>query len=253
VTAARREVIFVGGTRFSGADAVAALLARQPDTTALPPVGFHSDPWGIPALLHGRMGIEDFAERMREQEIAEQVPGDVLDAALGALRAGYHEDPLGSCRRLFWALVDELAPAESGATLVEASPGNLFEAQTLIRLVPQARFVHVVRDGLEVAAEAVASDAVAVHRIPAALEWWADGLREIERGVRGEEDGAPYAIPEDRLSIELADSDRGRWRERTRGPGRWWARRRYERTIGELEAESNHAAPVLRAAYDRLG
>jgi hypothetical protein len=253
VTAELREVIFVGGTRFSGADEVAALLARRQHATALPPVGFHSDPWGIPALLHGRIGIEDFAERMRTREIAEQVPRDKVDAALDALRATYDEDPLGACRGLFWTLVRECAPNQGGETLVEASPSNLFEAQTLIRLVPQARFVHVVRDGLDVAAAAVASDAVAVHRIPAALEWWADELREIERGIRGEEDGAPYAIPEERLSIELADTDRGRWRDQMRGPRRWWTRRRYQRTIGELEAESNHAAPALRAAYERLG
>lgn len=253
MTAAPHEVIFVGGTRFSGADEAAAELARRLEVTMLPPVGFHSDPWGIPALLHGRLGIEDFTERMRTQEIAERVPGGVLDSALGALRAGYLEDPLGSCRELFWTLVGELVPDEGGETLVEASPGNLFEAQTLIRLVPQARFVHVVRDGRDVAARALSSEEVAASSVSEGLDWWAAELREIERGVRGEEDGAPYAIPEERMSIELADSDRGGWRDQVRGPMRWWTGRRYERTIGELEAESNHAAPALRAAYDRLG
>ena len=248
------EVIFVGGTPFSGAASVAARLAAGPGVTPIPlAVRFHSDPWGIPAVLNGRIGLDDFAERLRAEEIAERVPPERLDAAVAALRSGYDADPLQACRDLFWALVGELLPDPAGETLVEASPDNLFEAQTLTRLVPGARFVHVVRDGRAVAADAVESDAVAVYRIPAALEWWAGELREIERGVRGEEDGAPYAIPEEHLSIEFADADRGRWRSQVRGPLRWWTTRRYERTLGELEAESNHAAPTLRAAYEREG
>jgi hypothetical protein len=121
----------------------------------------------------------------------------------------------------------------------------------------------------------------------AALEWWTDGLREVERGFRGEEDGAPYAIPKERFATvvldELAAGDRegayrrlleglaldaespraaplesatiarGRWRRHARGPAAWWLSRRYARTLDELEAEGNHAAPPLLAAYERLG
>jgi hypothetical protein len=287
----RRGVIFVGGTRFSGADAVAGLIADHPGVTPIPlAVRIHSDSWGIPALLHGRIGLDDLAEGLRGHEIAERVPCERLEAALTALRSGYHADPLQACRDLFWTLIDELVPHAGGETLVEASPGSLVEAHTLRRLVPDARFVHVVRDGRDVAAAAVDSDAVNVHRMPAALEWWAGELREIERGVRGEEDGAAYAIPEKRLAVvvleELTDSGAqaaygrllegvslgeggdvasslarldaaaigtGRWRNRVRGPARWRTTRRYERTLKELEDEGNHAAPALRAAYDRHG
>jgi hypothetical protein len=286
------EVIFVGGTRFSGAEALAALLATRPGVSAVPSaVRLQTDPWGIPALLHGHIGLDDFAERVRVHEIAELVPRERLDAALAALRAGYHTDPLQSCRDLFWALIGEVAGEEGPGTLVEASPGNLVEAHTLTRLVPRARFVHVIRDGREVAAAAVESDEVDVGRLAAGLEWWAGELREIQRGLRGEEDGARYAIPSEQLAVvivdELADSgasavyrrlleslslredepvddsaravlhataiDRGGWRTQVRGPGRWWVTRRYERTLDELAAEGNLAAPALRAAFDRYG
>lgn len=251
----RPEVIFVGGTRFSGAEEVAARIGDDPGVTPVPVAAhFHSDPWGIPALLHGRIGLDDFAERLRAEEIAERVPRQRLDAPLAALAAGYHADPLQACRDLFWALIGELVPEASDGPLVEASPGNLAEAHTLTRLVPHAKFVHVVRDGRDVAAAAVEADAVAVHRVPAGLEWWAGELREIERGVRGEEDGAAYAIPEERLSVvvsdDVADTDRGRWLSQIRGPARWWTTRRYERTLEDLEAEGNHASPALRAAYE---
>lgn len=291
MTGERRDVVFVGGTRFSGAEAVAGLLAARSDVTALPAAGFHSDPWGIPALLHGRFGIDDFTAWLRAQEVADRVPSEVLDGALVALRAGYGDDPIGSCRVLFWTLIDEQVGDAGEASLVDESEGNLLEAQTLLRLVPGARFVHVARDGRDVAAAATESDEVGVSRFFDALEWWAGELREIERGLRGEEDGAAYAIPPERLSVLVSDEltlpkggtayervlerlslredgsvpaspsplldpaaiGRGAWRSQVRGPGRWWATRRYERALDELEAEGNHAAPALRAAYDRLG
>ncbi len=43
----------------------------------------------------------------------------------------------------------------------------------------------------------------------------------------------------------------GRWREGRHAPGRAWIQRRYERTVGALERERNHAAPSLRAALER--
>jgi hypothetical protein len=39
----------------------------------------------------------------------------------------------------------------------------------------------------------------------AALAWWVERLREAEDGLRGEEDGAPYAIPDDRVAVVVLD------------------------------------------------
>ena len=286
----RRKVIFVGGTRFSGADAVAALLAERPAGSALPAaIRFHTESWGIPALLHGRIGLADFAARLQGGEIAERVRRERLDAAISGLRDAYHADPLESCRELFWSLVEELGGAEAGV-LVDASPGNLVEAHTLIRLFPEATFVHVVRDGRDVAAAAATESGSRVSRVAVALDRWAAELREIERGLRGEEDGAPYAIPDERLAVAMIDElaaseggaayrsllarlgleedgpvaastsskldpaplDHGHGRQ-ARGMARRRVTRRYERTLQALEAEGNHAAPTLRRAYERQG
>jgi hypothetical protein len=255
-----REVVFVGGTPFSGVEAAANLLADRQGATPVPLAAhFHSDAWGLPALLHGRIGLADFTERIRELEIAERISAERLDGALETLRAGYHMDPLQSCRELFWTLIGELVPDPGDDPLVEASPGNLAEGQTLMRLVPGARFVHVVRDGRDVAAAAIESGTVGVSRLPGAVEWWAGELRVIERGVRGEEDGTRYGIPQERLTVVVLDElephpanpEPGAWRSQVHGPARWWASRRYDRTLGELEAEGNHAAAALRAAYER--
>jgi hypothetical protein len=159
---------------------------------------------------------------------------------------------------------------------VDASPGNLLEAHTLARLFPESRFVHVVRDGRDVAAAAV-EDHLA-DRMSSGLEWWADRLRDVERGFRGEEDGARYAIPEGRVVIaafeglargayailleelglavqEMPEADRARveraaedirhWRRHARGPGALWLSRRYARTLRELVGEGNQPAELL--------
>jgi hypothetical protein len=289
--AGRRKVIFVGGTPFSGADVVAELLDGHPGAVALPVrLRFHSDPRGIPALLGGRIGLEDFVAELESRDVAMLVSQEALDTAIATFRTAYEDDPIDACRALFWTLLDGVAADEAAGTLVEASPENLHEAHTLARLVPEARFAHVVRDGRDVAAAAAEAGA-APHRLIAAVEWWADGLREVERGIRGEEDGASYAVPEERLATvvldELAVGDResahrdllerldldvgaslppdasarlepaavgrGRWRTLARGPGAWRLSRRYAGALDELLDERNHAAEPLLAARERLG
>jgi hypothetical protein len=122
----------------------------------------------------------------------------------------------------------------------------------------------------------------------AAIGWWADRLRAIERGVRGSEDGAPFSVPKDRFRVVMLDElvgsrrereyaslleflgledepsmreffDRemtveaahvGRWRRGVPLPARAMIQRRYVRTIGRLEREGNHVAPILRAALE---
>ncbi len=282
----RRAIIFVGGTPYSGAEVVAELLGAHPEAVLSAPVRFHSDPRGIPALLAGRVGLGDFCDELRAGDASERVGPEALRGAIATFRDSYDDDPLEASRALFWALVD----GEGAGTLVEASPQNLLEAHTLARLVPDSGFVHVVRDGRDVATAAAEAKA-ASPRLAEALEWWADRLRDVERGIRGEEDGARYAIPDERLTTLVLDElaydgggaaydgllDRlrleggwwtrssaeppldpaaiglGRWRKYARGPGSWLLSRRYARALGELAEEGNHAAGPLQASYARLG
>jgi hypothetical protein len=291
VTLAKRgEVIFVGGASFSGVDVVGRLLAARPDAVAARwPLRVHTDDRAIPALLTGRIGLEDFVDELPGGG-GEHVPKRALEAAIADLRRDFHTDPLEACRELFWAVARAAAGDPGDRTLVEASTENIRQAQTLARLVPDARFVHVVRDGRDVAAAMREADA-GPRGMTAALASWVERLREAEDGVRGEEDGAPYAIPEERVAVVLLDElastgretahrdlldalalegepeipeaveseleaaaiGRGRWRRHARGPARWWVRRGYERALGELEEDGNHAAVPLARAYEELG
>ena len=293
--AERGEVIFLGGTAFSGADAVGRVLEAHRDVAPISiPAGLNGDVRGIPALLAGRIGQEDFLaglSRQRAQRGAVRGGGDRdrrWDVAIEHFRAAYEADPLEACRALFWDLAEGPAEGDGALALLETSPGNLREAHTMGRLVPEAAFVHVVRDGRDVAVDRRDSSPRS-PRVSTALVWWANELRDIERGIRGEEDGALYGIPEERFALvvvdELASSERvaqwaalmerlgldddpalraiagreldqaavghERWRERVRGPARWRLGRRYRELLGELEREGNHAAPALIRAHER--
>lgn len=211
-----------------------------------------------------------------------------FDAALERFEAAFADDPVGACRLLYLDLLWPLAERRGKPGLVEMSSHNVREAQTIRRLFPQARIIHALRDGRD-SASSVTSKTWGPRSIGAAIGWWADRLRAIEAGVRGSEDGAEFSVPADRFRVVLLDdlvghereatytgllsflgiedetgirdfferemtpsrAHVGRWRTELHTPGRLWVQRRYERTVGALEREHNHAAPSLRAALER--
>jgi hypothetical protein len=211
-----------------------------------------------------------------------------FDAAVASFERAYRDDPVAGCRGLYLDLLGPVAEREGKPGLVEMSSHNIRSAQTLIRLFPEARFVHALRDGRDSAAS-VSDKTWGPRRVGAGIGWWADRLRAIESGIRGSEDGAEYSVPDGRLRVVLLEdlvgprrertyaglldflgvedeepmrsffesemtpesAHLGRWREGLSGPGRVLVRRRYELTVEALEREGNHAAPVLRAALAR--
>jgi hypothetical protein len=195
-----------------------------------------------------------------------------------------------ACRQLFVDLLWALAVEEGKPGLVEMSSHNVREAQTLRLLFAEARFVHAVRDGRD-AASSVTTKTWGPDSILKGIDWWADRLRAIEAGVRGEEDGASYALGPAELRVvvldDLVSGDREgaygglldflgvdddvamgeffevqmhpaaahmtRWREGLGRIERRRVQRRYEGALAALEREKNHVARPLIDAYERLG
>jgi Sulfotransferase family len=289
----RRAPIFVGGAAHSGMSAVSRLLDAHPRLVALPAAArFHCDEGGMPALLAGQVALDDFLDRLRggwwngdggKPGLEGVVDRSLLEHELARFREDYHRDPLSACRELFLSLMEPVTGG--GRALVDTSPANLRQAQALVRIFPEACFVHVVRDGRDVASAAPQGQGLA-----AGLRAWAAKLREIEAAMRADEDGSSYAIPADAVALvvldELVAGRRetsyeallaslgldddpgpravlghlgpgdvawGRWRERARGPSAWALRRRYRRALEELEREGNRAGRPLIEAYERLG
>ncbi len=211
-----------------------------------------------------------------------------FDRAVARFEGAFVNDPIDACRGLYLDLLWPLAARREKPGLVEMSSHNVRESQTIRRLFPEARIIHALRDGRD-SASSVTTKTWGPRSVGAGIGWWADRLRAIEAGVRGTEDGADYSIPSDRFRVVMLDqlvgSDRestyggllsflgiedepamrefferemtptqahvGRWREQLGPAGRILVQRRYERTIGALEREGNHAAPDLRAALER--
>jgi hypothetical protein len=297
---AEPRLVFIGGTGRSGTHALAALLGRHSLLADVPiEARFHCNKRGMPDLLEGRITLRTYLAKLRgfwwhRVRVDGQPRGlynllrrQEFDDALEGFEGAYESDPLAACRRLYLDLLWGVAERKGRPGLVEMSSHNVRESQTLMRLFPDAKVIHALRDGRD-SASSVTGKTWGPRSTRAAIGWWADRLRAIERGVRGSEDGAPFSVPEDRFRVVLLDdlvgSDReaqfaglldflgledepgmrefferemtpsaahvGRWREGVPLPARALIQRRYVRTIGQLERERNHVAPYLRRALE---
>jgi hypothetical protein len=297
---AEPRLVFIGGTGRSGTHALAHLLGRNSLLADVPiEARFHCNKRGMPDLLEGRITLRTYLAKLRgfwwhRVRVDGQPRGlynllrrREFDDALERFEAAYEDDPLAACRRLYLDLLWGVAERKGKPGLVEMSSHNVRESQTLMRLFPDARVIHALRDGRD-SASSVTGKTWGPRSTRAAIGWWADRLRAIERGVRGSEDGAPFSVPEDRFRVVLLDdlvgSDReaqfaglldflgledepemrefferemtpasahvGRWREGVPLPARALIQRRYVRTISQLERERNHVAPYLRKALE---
>ena len=296
-----RELVFIGGTGRSGTHALAQLLGRHSRFADVPiEARFHCNKRGMPDLLEGRVTLRAYLAKLRgfwwhRVRVDGQPRGlynllrkAEFDAATERFEAAFDADPIAACRRLYLDLLWPVAERKRKPGLVEMSSHNVRESQTILRLFPEARIIHALRDGRD-SASSVTSKTWGPGSMGAAIGWWADRVRAIETGVRGSEDGADYSVPADRFRLVLLDDlvghDRertysgllgflgiedepemrsffeqgmtaeqahvGRWRRELGPLGRLRAQRRYERTVAALEREGNHAAPCLRAALER--
>jgi hypothetical protein len=295
--------VFVGGTGRSGTHILGRLLGSHERFADVPIESrFHCNKRGFGDLLEGRVSLGGFLEKLRgfwwhRVRVDDQPRGlynlmtrAAFDDAVGRFESSYHDEPVTACATLFRDLLWRVADEQGKPALVEMSSHNIKEAQTLHRLFGEARFIHTVRDGRD-AASSVTTKTWGPDRIVPAIDWWADRLRAIDSGVRGEEDGGRYSLGGTRLHTVVLDDLVGGDRERALADllafcgveedeairtffdaemgasqahrGRWAAglgrlerrrvERKYERTLSALADEDNHVAAPLRAAYERLG
>lgn len=290
-------ITFVGGTGRSGTHVLAQLLSRNRRIALIPvEVRFHTDPEGFPGLLSGEVTLERFVRRMRGfwwrgfqrtrmRGMYRFIDRDRYRAALDRFQQSFAGDEEAACRRLFYDLLwFRTEEREEGEAIVEQSTDTVAEAETLVRLFPEARFIHVVRDGRDASASRVAQTRGLVRPRTRAqgIEWWWERIDAIERGAD--------AIPPDRLLTmsldELLVVQGGRHALRpmfrflggqvTRGARRYlrnhmsaehanvqrWRRglsaRRAERIEGlyrealdRLESSGARSAPLLRRTFER--
>jgi hypothetical protein len=151
---------FVVGCPRSGTTVTQAMLARHPDVYSLPETGFFIEllarvqsRWGDrdtkpqPQRLVHRMG---FARHRARHALAR------LQKQLGAPPHSW-PGPIRSvdCVRSFIRTLDRVAAHAGRSMWLEKTPYHLLYIPEIQRYVPDARFVHVIRPGIDVMASLI--------------------------------------------------------------------------------------------------
>ncbi len=289
------DVVFVGGTGRSGTHVIAKLLGRHSRFRKVPiEVRFHVDPGGFPDLLAGETTVSEFLARLRGKwwrrvqtlrvrGLHHIVPRERLEAAADDFEGAYDADPLAACRELFFGLLGPLAAEGGKPDLVEMSCDTIAQGPALLRVFPDAKLIHTVRDGRDASSSRVAQGrhVIRPRTRRQGLEWWERRLRRIDRAVR--------EIPADRLLVisldelvagereagyrrllEFAEIDdepkvrrfferkvsaerahRERWREGLSARAQLRLRDQYRDALERLSRDGIHCAPLLRSMYER--
>ena len=265
------RIVFVGGTGRSGTHVVAQILGRHSELKNISnEVRFHCDPGGFPDLLAGRVSKEQFVDRLRGpwwrgmalhrfsfKGLHRHVPRDAFEAAIARFETAYDADSVVACRALFLELLMPIAAEEDKPGLVEMSVHTILEAPTLHRLFPEARFIHIVRDGRDAGASRVAQARWLdkPRTLKQGLEWWEERMRAIDAAQKQIPGDQYLAVSLDEL-IELKrratyhrvrrflelESEQAMWgffrRQVSGGQGNVgrWRRRKSKRTQDEIDA-----------------
>ena len=288
-------IVFVGGTGRSGTHVIARLLGRSMDLAAIPvECRFHAEERGFPGLLSGQVSKRAFLRRMRGfwwkgfqrsrfRGLHRFVERERFETALARFDERFDADPEGACRQLFLDLLWFRAERKGAWGIVEQSTDVIAQGALLARLFPEARFVHVVRDGRDASASRVAQARWLVYPRTRrqGIEWWEQRMRRIAAGIA--------AIPTDRLlevsidelvatrgpkaiaplaefvginsgyrfrryykaRINAERANQGRWRRGVSERRAADSDRRYAEALDRLEADALTAAPLLRRSLER--
>lgn len=154
--------IFVVGCPRSGTTIVQALLSRHPDVFSLHETYFFQALSGDMEYRwrdrdarphqrwYHRVGLAHAAGRRRLRELERAYPAPA--------RRGPVPRRWGACVRRFARLLDAAAATRDCTHWVEKSPGHLLFIDEILACIPDARFVHVLRNGLDVVASVVDAD-----------------------------------------------------------------------------------------------
>jgi hypothetical protein len=301
-------LVFVGGTGRSGTHLVAKVIGRHAEFENVPiEVRFHADRGGFPDLLAGRVTKEQFLRRLRgfwwhryrsggrppdivpwlalgrePRGLHKLVGEERFEAAVARFDGRFGDEPEAACRDLFFDLLGPLAEEAGKPGLVEMSCATTIAAPALARVFPEAKFVHVVRDGRDASASRVRQGRGLLYprnRVQG-VRWWESRIRRIEAAI-GELPSERVLtlsldwlvqLPPNRRGYRLlrrfigvekqktADTlfkrkvnperaNVGRWKRGLSDDERQRVRREYEAALERIERDGLVCAPLLREIY----
>lgn len=139
-----------------------AMLARQPHTFALPETWFFIALLGDEALRWGDRGVHATRHWYHHAGLAQSwgrrrlLQLERMYGESGARRWAPHT--WRGCARHYARMLDLAAANASCSSWIEKSPAHLLYLHEIAASVPGARFVHVLRNGLDVVASIIDAD-----------------------------------------------------------------------------------------------
>jgi hypothetical protein len=276
--------VFIGGFGRSGTHAIGPLVGAHPRYHLVETeLRFHAVAGGLPELLEGRIGLDQFIDAIwkqhwlrggkRPQGLHRVIEREELEAALDRFRSELDEDRWGAARRLVSAVADPLAERAGKPAWVELTGRCVVFAPILLRVFPNARFINIVRDGRAIAGGHLKKIDMTDDPIEA-LTRWERMIRASDAGIRAAGPGAVLKIKLDDLVhadregtfarvvefLEIDDPepmrrffDRrikaekahvGKWRERMPPPEARKVDRRYRRIVRRLHRDGIDWVPA---------
>lgn len=187
--------VFVGGTGRSGTTIAARLIAAAEPYALIPiEVRFHCDAGGLADVVAGRTSIDRFVDEMKREWYIRKAnalgPRGLhvitswmeLDSALQRFQDEAQSDVVSAAGRLLATLLDPVADRAGAASWVENTPPSVRAARELSLALPSARFIHMVRDGRDVASSVVRRS-WGPNDLKEAISWWGDELLKIHESL----------------------------------------------------------------------
>jgi hypothetical protein len=196
--------VFIGGVPRSGSHVLGHILASHSRFALIPrEVVFHSEPDCLTGFVRGRVERDAMLKELRERWWPQRpephgrgleglIERRDFEAALEGFDATPGEDRAAAGATLLRSLLDPLALKEGKPSWVERSQLNVASASSLLSMFPNARVIHIVRDGRDVGSS-LARLPIGPETVPDAIRYWARRLRVSDRGAR--------SAPSDRLIV----------------------------------------------------
>lgn len=268
--------VFVGGTGRSGTTIVGQLIGASADYALVPiELRFHVDKGGLGDLARGEVTVDKFEATLLEKwyvrppnnsgprgvQVILDRPN--LDTALHRLRSDHPDDPWGAAGRFLDDSIQPLQRSQNAQSWVEMTPPNAKVAPSLATMLPSARFVHMVRDGRDVASSVVRRP-WGPDDLLSALTWWGNQMALVNASIDqvdpskvltmrlesfvGPSRSAAYAQLVEFLGREddalMRDFFEAKLTQRSAHEGRWRA--------GLTEEEQQHAEDIYAEQLEAL-
>lgn len=215
------KLIFVGGTGRSGTTILGRLLGRHREIQTSQPIEikFLASNAGLLDLLYGRRPeassrrrkfshrviriIPGLDQRILEGKFQERIHGywwrpdpvpgksgglsvllteEFRDQALSSFMSVRRREPERAAREFFWQMISPQL-IKQPKCWVDTSPPNIFNADRILRLLPEAYFIHMKRDGRR-----TIDSALKEHWGPTtamgAVFWWRNRVKESHEALR---------------------------------------------------------------------